>query len=100
MVNISVRLPPEIEKKLDDEVRLTERSRSELVREAVGDYLTRQQKERIVEEMRQAARALNSKPDAQRDATAIAEQGVEDWLASIEGEERTAGIDPDEKWWD
>lgn len=100
MANISVRLPPDIEKKLDDEVRLTERSRSELVREAVGDYLTRRQKERIVEEMRKAARALNSKPDAKRDATAIAERGVEDWLASIEGEERAAGVDPDEKWWD
>lgn len=100
MANISVRLPPEVEKQLDDEVRLTARSRSELVREAVGDYLTRKQKERMIEEMRQAARALNANPEARRDAAAVAEQGVEDWLDRIEGEERAAGVDPDEKWWD
>lgn len=100
MANISVRLPPEVEKQLYDEVRRSARSRSEVVREAVGDYLTRKRKERMIEEMRQAARALNAKPDASRHATEIAEQGVEDWLDRIEGEERAAGVDPDEKWWD
>lgn len=100
MANISVRLTPDVEKKLDEEMRRTARSRSDLVREAVGDYLTRKQKERMIDEMRQAARALNSNPDAKREATEIAEAGLEDWLAGIEGEERAASVDPDEKWWD
>ncbi len=100
MGNISVRLPPDIEKKLDEEVQRSARSRSELVREAVGDYLTRKQRERVVAEMRRAARALYSDPDAKGEATAVAEAGVEDWLASIDTEERAAGVDPDDRWWD
>lgn len=100
MANISVRLPPDVEKKLDEEVQLSARSRSELVREAVGDYLTRKQKERMIEEMRQAARALYSDPEAKREASVIAEAGVDDWLENIETEERAAGVDPDETWWD
>jgi len=100
MANISVRLPPEIERDLEEEARLTKRNRSDLVREAVGEYLTRKQKERIIEEMKQAARALYSDPDAVREGVEIAEEGLEDWLESIESEERAAGINPEEKWWD
>jgi len=100
MANISVRLPPEIERNLEEEARLTKRNRSDVVREAVGEYLTRKQKERIIEEMRQAARALYSNPEAVREALEIAEEGLEDWLTGIEREERAAGIDPDKKWWD
>jgi len=100
MANISVRLPPQIERSLEEEARLTKRNRSELVREAVGEYLTRRQKERIIEEMRQSARALYSNPEAAREGLEMAEGGLEDWLESIEREERAAGIDPDKKWWD
>ena len=100
MANISVRLPPEIERSLEEEARLAGRNRSDVVREAVGEYLTRKRKERIIEEMRLAARALYSNPAAVREDSVIAEAGLEDWLNSIEQEERAAGIDPDEKWWD
>ena len=100
MANISVRLPPEIEKGLEDEARLTERNRSDLVREAVGEYLARRQRDRLIDQMRLAARALYSDPDAVREGIEISEEGIEDWLESIEREERTAGIDPDQRWWD
>ena len=100
MANISVRLPHEIERDLEEEARLTRRNRSDVVREAVGEYLTRKHKERIIDEMRQAAKALYSNPDAVREGSEIAEAGVEDWLKNIEREERAAGIDPDEKWWE
>lgn len=100
MTNISVRLPPEIEKGLEEEARLTARNRSDLVREAVGEYLTRRQKERIIDQMRQAARALYSDSEAVQEGRERAEEGLEDWLESIEREERDAGIDPDERWWD
>jgi len=100
MANISVRLPPDIEKGLEDEARLTERNRSDLVREAVGEYLARRQRDRLIDQMRLAARALYSDPDAVREGIEISEEGIEDWLESIEREERTAGIDPDQRWWD
>ena len=100
MANISVRLPPELECSLEEEARLAGRNRSDVMREAVGDYLTRKRRERIIEEMRLAARALYSNPDAVREGSEIAEAGLEDWLKSIEQEECAAGIDPNEKWWD
>jgi len=79
---------------------LTERNRSDLVREAVGEYLARRQRDRLIDQMRLAARALYSDPDAVREGIEISEEGIEDWLESIEREERTAGIDPDQRWWD
>lgn len=100
MANISVRLTPETEQGLEQEARLTERNRSDVVREAVGEYLARKQKQRMIEEMTEAARALYADPDARREAMEIAEEGLDDWLESIEREEREAGIDPDQKWWD
>lgn len=100
MSNISVRLPPDIERGLEEEARRTERNRSDLVREAVGEYLTRKQRERLINEMKVAARALYSNPGAVEEGIEIAEEGLEDWIESIEREERAAGIDPDEKWWD
>ncbi|MEE4640002.1 MAG: ribbon-helix-helix protein, CopG family [Wenzhouxiangella sp.] len=100
MSNISVRLPPDVEKGLEDEIRLSARSRSDLVREAVSEYLARRQKERIIEDMRQAARMLYSHSREKDDGIATAEQGVSDWLESIEREEQASGINPDEKWWD
>jgi len=100
MSTISVRLPPEIEHSLEEEARRTRRNRSELVREAVGEYLTRKEKQRLIDEMQAAARTLYSSPEALRRGVAIAEAGVEDWFESIEVEERAAGVDAEEQWWD
>ncbi|HSH27688.1 MAG TPA: ribbon-helix-helix protein, CopG family, partial [Wenzhouxiangella sp.] len=52
MSNISVRLPPDIERELEEEARRTGRNRSVLVREAVGEYLTRKERERLIAEMK------------------------------------------------
>jgi metal-responsive CopG/Arc/MetJ family transcriptional regulator len=100
--NISVRLPPDIERGLAEEARRTERNRSDLVREAVGEYLVRKERERFINEMKAAARALYSNPEAIAEAREIQDdfESVDTSLEQIEAEERAAGIDPDEKWWD
>jgi len=102
MSNISVRLPPDIERGLEEEARRTERNRSDLVREAVGEYLTRKERERLINEMKGAAQALYSNPGAVAEAREIQQdfEAVDTTLEQIEAEERAAGIDPDEKWWD
>ena len=100
MANISVRLTGDIEKGLEREAELTGQTRSDLVREAVGQYLTQRERDRLIEEMKKAARALSSNPDAVKESREMAEEGLEDWVESIEREEREAGIDPDEQWWD
>jgi len=100
MSNISIRLPEELENKLGEEARRAHKKRSELAREAIADYLQRLERERFMHEMQRAAKALYANPEARREGLEIAEEGLEEWLESIEAEERAAGIDPDEKWWE
>lgn len=100
MGNLSTRLPEEMEQNLEYETKISGKSRSEVVREAIGEYLTRQERERFLEEMIAAAKALYLDPEAVEEGLEIAEEGLEEWLEDIECEERAAGIDPDEKWWD
>ncbi len=62
MGGISVRLPADVERALDQEAELSQRNRSELVREAVGEYLDRRRKQRQLEEMKAAARTAYAEP--------------------------------------
>lgn len=100
MSSLSVRLPREVQQSLDREIQISGKSRSDLVREAVGEYLTRKERDRFMKEMVAAAKALYSNPEARKEALEIAEEGLEEWLEGIEREERDAGIDPTEKWWE
>lgn len=97
---ISVRLPEDVERKLQEEARISRKNRSELVREAVGEYLTRRERERLLAGMAEAAKNLYSDPDARDEGLEAAEDGLEEWLDDIEREERSAGADPNEKWWE
>lgn len=102
MTNISVRLPPEIERGLEEEARLTERNRSDVVREAVGEYLTQRQRERLIKEYTDEMRQAYADPE-HADTMRRMQQDfdeVDDSLERIEAEERAAGIDPNEKWWE
>jgi len=102
MTNISVRLPPEIEHDLDEEARLTDRNRSDLVREAVGKYLMQRQRERMIKAYSDEMRRAYADPEYVEEMRRIQHDfdATDDWLARIEAEERAAGIDPNEKWWD
>jgi len=99
MSHLSVRLPDEIDSRLDQEARLSGCKRSEVVREAVGLYLAQRERERLIAEMKQAAEALSSDSESVSDCLGVADEGLEDWLERIEAEERAGGIEPDEKWW-
>lgn len=101
-MTISIRLPDELERKLEKEARISRKNRSEVVREAVGEYLTRREKERLIEEMKAAARVLYSDPAlVQHEAEIQADfDAVDDSLEQIEAEERAAGAEPDEPWWE
>lgn len=100
MSNISIRLPEDLETRLGEEAQRTHKKRSELAREAIADYLQRVERERLLADMVRAARVLYANPETRQEGLQIAEEGLEEWLESIEAEERAAGIDPDEKWWE
>lgn len=102
MGNLSIRLPGEVERNLEYETKLSGKSRSDVVREAIGEYLARQERERFLAEMVAAAKALYSDPEAVKEAREIQADfdAVDTSIDRLEEEERAAGIDPNEKWWD
>ena len=71
---ISLRLPDELEAKLEEESRLTGRPRSEVARDAIADYLARVERERFLVRLEAAARNLASDPQTRSEALAVAEE--------------------------
>ncbi|MBE0511319.1 MAG: ribbon-helix-helix domain-containing protein [Chromatiales bacterium] len=99
MPTISLRLSDEIEAQLSHEAQLEGRARSEVVREAIVEYIERHERERFMAEMVAAAKALAADPDSQQEAREIAEDLVDEGLDSLIAKESAAGIDPGGKWW-
>ena len=100
--HLSLRLPEDVEQRLLKEAELAGRNRSDLVREALAEYLTRKDRERLIKEMKRAASAAYSNPEVAEEARQIQQEfdDVDDGLKWIEAEERAAGIDPDDQWWE
>jgi predicted transcriptional regulator len=91
MGNFSVRLPEEVEAVLEHEASLSHRTRSELVREAITEYVTRRKRQRFQEEMAAAAGILAADADAREEALGVAEGALGDGL---DRDEDGRGDDP------
>lgn len=102
MPAISLRLPADVEAHLKAEAQLEGKSQSEIARLAITEYLARRERERFMAEMVAEVRTAYADPEIRREALAIAEDfdAVDDALDRLIAEERAAGIDPDEKWWE
>ncbi len=59
METISLRLPSTLVQRLEKELSLSQRSRSQLLREALEDYLARRERARLLEEFQAEAAALD-----------------------------------------
>lgn len=97
MATLSIRLSEALEAKLQQEARLRETNRSELAREALADYLRRQERERFMAELLEEARLLKDDPETLR--------LVEEWLpidneAMEIAEGRPPGAEEEEPWWE
>lgn len=104
MGTLSLRLPEEIERKLAEEARLANTPRSEVARQAIAEYLVRQEKERFMAELVAEARAAYANEEVRREAIEIAEEFLPlDNEALDIAEGRKPGEPwPDElgeKWW-
>jgi len=97
MRTLSVRLPEPLDRKLDHEARDEGKSRSELAREAIVEYVERRERERFLATLAEEARAVRGAPEsrhiaeeflvAENEALEVAEGGGE-------------GDDHDERWWE
>jgi predicted transcriptional regulator len=54
---VSIRLPDDIELSLNREAERTQRAKSEIARDAIADYLKRQERDRFLADIARAARA-------------------------------------------
>jgi predicted DNA-binding protein len=98
MATLSIRLTDELEEKLDQEARMAGTNRSELVREAVAEFLRRREHERFIAELVEEARLLKGDSETLR--------LVEEWLPIdneameiAEGGPREPGSHEEEPWW-
>lgn len=104
MAAISLRLPDDIDARLTEEARLEDLPRSEVVREAIADYLARRERERFMKEMVAAAQALAADPAASAETKELVEESV---ATSNEALDIAEGRKPGkpwpeelgEKWW-
>ncbi len=96
---ISIRLPDEIERQLDEEAERSHKSRSEVARLAIADYIVRAEKQRFMSELVGEMRGAYGNPDIRREAVETAKEAVDDGLDEVIKAERAAGMDPAGKWW-
>ncbi|MDD2776094.1 MAG: ribbon-helix-helix protein, CopG family [Gallionella sp.] len=95
MGKLTLRLPEQLDARLNLFAKLEDSSRSELVRMALEKFLREREREQLLTEVVQAARFLATDPEAQADNTAISAEfsGADsEALAQLEQNDT-------EKWW-
>ena len=88
MPALSLRLPDELEHRLEEEAHREGVPRSEVARQAISDYLGRRERERFMNELVAEARAGYGIAAVRDEALALAE----DALVSDDGTD-------EERWW-
>jgi predicted transcriptional regulator len=88
MPALSLRLPEELEHRLEEEARREGVLRSDVVRQALSDYLARRERERFMNELVAEARAGYTVEAIRDEALALAE----DALVADD-------VNDDERWW-
>lgn len=104
MPALSLRLPEELDQRLEIEARLEQQPRSEVVRIAIVDYLSRRERERFMAELVAEARSAYADESIRREALEISEEGMttsNDALDIAENGKslRSLAAKPTEKWW-
>jgi len=97
---LSIRLPEPLDRKLDHEARDEGKSRSELAREAIADFIERRERERFLATLAAEAREVRDAPEGRRIAEEflVAENEALEGSAVADG--GGEGDDPDERWWE
>lgn len=99
MSTLSIRFPDELERKLDEEARLAHKGRSELVREAVQEYVQRREKERFMQGMVEEMREWQGDEATRRESCELSDAMPDDDLETLTRTEQDAGVDPNQRWW-
>ena len=100
MPALSLRLPEDLDHRLDEEARREGLPRSEVARQAISEFLTRREKERFMAELVAEARAGYANEVVRREALDIAEGGVVTGNEALDvAEGREPGEEEGGRWW-
>ena len=95
MPALSLRLPEDLDRRLEDEANLERLPRSEVVRIAISDYLARRERERFMAELVAEARTAYADQAIRREALELAEEGI---VTSNEALDIAEGRKPGDPW--
>ena len=76
MAGFSLRLPEDLESRLDEEARREGMARSEIARTAIAEFLERKERQRYIAAFVAEARAAYADPKIRKEALALAEEAV------------------------
>jgi len=96
MPALSLRLPEELEQRLDEEARQEGVPRSEVARAAISDYLARRERERFMAELVAEARSAYANDRIRDEALALAENFL---LLDDEAAPTSDKATDNESWW-
>lgn len=102
MPALSLRLPEDLDQRLEIEARLEQLPRSEVVRIAIVDYLARRERERFMAELVAEARTAYADEAIRAEALEMAEEGMtisNEALEIAESGKLRRSTKPAEKWW-
>lgn len=99
MSALSLRLPDDFCARLNEDARLAGKSRSEIARQAIAEFLERQEKGTLDGADGCCRPALAADPNARRAALVMANDLADKRLEASVAAEIAADIEPNEKWW-
>lgn len=76
MPGFSLRLPEDLESRLDEEARREGVARSEVARTAIAEFLERRERQRYLAAFISEAQAAYSNPEIRKEALALAEEAL------------------------
>ncbi len=76
MAGFSLRLPDDLQSRLDEEARREGVARSEIARAAIAEFLVQKERQRTLAAFVAEARAAYADPKIRRDALALAEEAL------------------------
>lgn len=76
MTGLSLRLPEDLESRLDEEARREGVARSEIARTAIAEFLERKERQRYIAAFVAEARAAYADPKIRKEALTLAEEAV------------------------
>lgn len=92
---ISLRLPDDLERKLAAEAELAGRPRSEVIRDALAQFIAQRERARFIAELAAEARVGYGDPELRREALDMAEEAV---ALGNEALDLAEGRKPGESW--